>query len=59
MADVEHDLVDELRLMMDRVLLGGGNRIFLDDGTLRPLRLVESQVTSTGAFLATYARVRK
>jgi len=59
MADVEHDLVDELRLMMDRVLLGGGKRIFLDDGTLRPLRLVESQVTSTGAFLATYARVRK
>ena len=53
---IEHDLVDELRLMIDPVLLGGGKSIFRDDGALRPLRLVESQVTSTGAILATYAK---
>ena len=52
---VEHDLVDELRLMIDPLVLGGGKRIFRDDGALRPLRLVESQVTSTGAIIATYA----
>jgi dihydrofolate reductase len=51
---IEHDLVDEFRLMIDPVLLGGGKRIFRDDGSLRPLRLVDGQVTSTGAILTTY-----
>lgn len=51
---IEHDLVDELRLMIDPVVVGGGKRIFRDDGTLRRLRLVDSQVTTTGAILATY-----
>jgi dihydrofolate reductase len=53
---VEHNLVDEFRLMIDPLVLGGGKRIFREDGALRPLRLVDSQVTSTGAILATYAR---
>jgi dihydrofolate reductase len=52
---IERDLVDEYRLMIDPLVLGGGKRIFRDDGTLRPLRLVEGQVTSTGAILATCA----
>jgi dihydrofolate reductase len=52
---IEHDLVDEFRVMIDPVTLGGGKRIFRDDGALRPLRLVDGQVTTTGAFLATYA----
>jgi dihydrofolate reductase len=52
----EHDLVDELRLMIDPVVLGGGKRIFRDDGLLRQLRLVDGQVTGTGAILARYAR---
>ncbi len=53
---LERDLVDELQLMIDPVVLGGGKRIFRDDGALRPLRLVRSQVTTTGAIFATYAR---
>lgn len=32
---LEHDLVDEFRLMIDPVLLGGGKRVFRDDGVLR------------------------
>ena len=52
---IEHGLVDELRLMIDPVTLGGGKRIFRDDGSLRPLRLLDSAVTTTGAILATYA----
>jgi len=52
---IEHDLVDELRLMIDPLLLGGGKSIFRDDGARRPLRLVHSEVTTTGAILATYA----
>ena len=52
---LEEGLVDELWLMIDPVVLGGGKRIFGDDGALRSLRLVDSDVTSTGAILATYA----
>jgi dihydrofolate reductase len=54
---IEHDLVDEFRVMIDPLVVGGGKRIFRDDGELRQLRLVESEVTSTGAILATYATV--
>jgi dihydrofolate reductase len=53
---IEYDLVDEFRLMIDPVLLGGGKRLFPDDGALRSLRMVQSQVTTTGAIIATYAR---
>ena len=52
---IAHGLVDELRLMIDPVVVGGAKRIFPDDGELRPLRLVDGQVTSKGAILATYA----
>jgi dihydrofolate reductase len=52
---LERGLVDELRLMIDPLVVGGGKRIFRDDGALRPLRLVDSQVTTTGAIMATYA----
>jgi dihydrofolate reductase len=52
---IEHDLVDEFRFMIDPLLVGGGKRVFRDDGALRPLRLVDGTVTTTGAILATYA----
>lgn len=52
---LENDLVDELRLTIDPLLLGGGKRLFADDGVRRPLQLVNSEVTTTGAILATYA----
>jgi dihydrofolate reductase len=55
---IEADLADEFRFMIDPLLVGGGKRIFPDDGVLRPLRLVDSQVTTTGAILATYAPAR-
>jgi dihydrofolate reductase len=51
---IEQDLIDEFRLMIDPVVLGGGKRLFPDDGALRSLRLTDSQVTTTGAILATY-----
>ena len=52
---IEHDLVDEFRLMIDPVVLGGGKRIFRDSGSIKSLRLIDGQVTSMGAILATYA----
>jgi dihydrofolate reductase len=52
---IQHGLVDEFRLMIDPVLVGSGKRIFPDDGALRPLRLLDHEVTSTGTIIATYA----
>ena len=52
---IQHALVDELRVMISPVLVGGGKRIFPDDGALRPLRLVDHEVTGKGAIIATYA----
>jgi dihydrofolate reductase len=51
---IAEGLVDEFRVMIDPVLVGGGKRIFPDDGALRPLRLVDHQVTPTGTIIATY-----
>jgi dihydrofolate reductase len=48
-------LVDELRLVIYPVLLGGGKRPFPEDQARRRLRLVQSEATSTGVILATYA----
>jgi dihydrofolate reductase len=47
-------LVDELRLMVEPVLLGGGKTIFPDDGALRRLELVSTVTSGTGVHLATY-----
>jgi hypothetical protein len=41
--------------MIDPVVVGGGKRLFRDDGAIKRLRLVDSQVTTTGAILAIYA----
>ncbi|MUL42896.1 dihydrofolate reductase [Streptomonospora sp. PA3] len=51
---VARDLVDEYRVMIEPILLGGGKRIFPDDGRARPLRLVSTQTASTGVLLCTY-----
>ncbi|RVW08613.1 dihydrofolate reductase [Prescottella agglutinans] len=47
-------LVDELLLMIEPVLLGGGKRIFFDDGVQRRLELVSSVTTGTGVLVCTY-----
>ena len=47
-------LVDELHLMIEPILLGGGKRIFPEDGMARPLELVGSVTASTGVQLCTY-----
>jgi dihydrofolate reductase len=47
-------LVDELNLMIEPVLLGGGKRIFPDDGMARPMQLVKSVTASTGVLVCTY-----
>jgi dihydrofolate reductase len=53
---LEHDLVDEFRLMIFPLVLGTGKRLF-DGGTIpRGLRLVDSRTSTTGVVIATYER---
>jgi dihydrofolate reductase len=53
---LEHDLVDELRLAISPIALGGGKSIYPTDGALRRLQLVDSETSSTGQMFVTYAR---
>ncbi|HEY2501768.1 MAG TPA: dihydrofolate reductase family protein [Mycobacterium sp.] len=51
---IEHDLVDEYRLMIEPILLGGGKQVFSSDGQARPLKLVSVTKTGTGVLICTY-----
>ncbi|MBT2488885.1 dihydrofolate reductase family protein [Streptomyces sp. ISL-96] len=50
-------LVDELRLMVMPVLLGGGKTIFPDDGGLRTLKLASTVISGAGVHVCTYLPV--
>jgi dihydrofolate reductase len=52
---LEHDLVDELRLMTFPVLLGSGKRVFSDASEKKtPLRLVEAKPVGDGVMILVY-----
>ncbi len=51
---IGNGLVDEYRLMIEPILLGGGKRLFPDDGQARPLELVATSTSSTGVHICTY-----
>ena len=50
-------LIDEYRLMIEPVVLGGGKRLFPDDGQSRPLELVPTSTSGTRMHLCTYRPV--
>jgi dihydrofolate reductase len=47
-------VVDELRLMIEPVTLGGGKTIFPDDGGLRTFELISAVTTGTGVQVCIY-----
>jgi dihydrofolate reductase len=49
--------VDQLNLMIEPILLGGGKRIFPEDGTARPMQLVKCVTAGTGVQICTYQPV--
>ena len=53
---IQRDLVDEYRLMLEPMLLGGGKRVFPCDGQARALELVSATTTGTGVLICTYRR---
>jgi dihydrofolate reductase len=57
-ALMEHDLVDEWRLMIFPVVVGAGKRCFGDPGKAVGLRLVDSRSVGDGVAILTYEPVR-
>ena len=53
-ALLEHDLVDELRVMLFPVVLGAGKRLFGETTDKKSLELVDSKVVGEGVVILTY-----
>jgi dihydrofolate reductase len=51
---IDNDLVDEYRLMIHPIVVGGGKRLFRDGNPLAKLRLVDSKTSTTGVLFLTY-----
>ena len=51
-----NELVDELSLMVEPILLGGGKTIFPTDGSARTFELLASTQSKTGVIICRYQR---
>ncbi|GAA0359720.1 dihydrofolate reductase family protein [Microbispora corallina] len=56
---LHEELVDELRLVITPVILGGGKTIFPGDGVMRAYELAGTSAGGTGVQVCTYRRVRE
>ena len=55
---IEHDLVDELRLMIYPFVLGAGERLFGHTSDQKPMRLVDTRTVGDGLAFLTYQAVQ-
>jgi dihydrofolate reductase len=55
---LEADLVDELNLMIEPIVLGGGKGIFPTDGLVRRFELVSATTSGTGVQVCRYQLAR-
>src|SRR3712207_1812804 len=51
-------LLDELKLMVHPILVGGGKRLFDEEAETKPLELVDSKTFSTGVLYLAYQPAR-
>ena len=55
---LEHDLIDELRMMVFPIVLGRGKRLFGETSDKKRLRLTESRTVGDGITILVYEPVR-
>jgi dihydrofolate reductase len=55
---IQHDLVDELRLVVFPVVLGGGEHLFGPTSVRKPMRLVDTRTIGDGLVFLTYRPVQ-
>lgn len=56
---MQHNLIDEYRLMVFPVVLGSGKRLFEDGGNQAALRLVEAKPVGSGVLILIYRPAEK
>ena len=56
---IEHDLLDELRLMVFPVVLGAGERLFGETSDKKSVRLLDTRTVGDGVAYLTYKLVRE
>jgi len=56
---MQHDLIDEYRLMVFSIVLGSGKRLFKDGADTKILELADTRVFRSGVVVLTYQPANK